>query len=449
MFNERAMVRRTLLGALVVLLLVTGAALAQDDLSWLENLLPDAESGRQIGKVLRQGENRIQVNDLVLDERFNALNAWETYTSRTGSLRITDGRYEIRFREPDLLLWGQNTEVHSDVAIEVETRMLSTEPDNAYGLMCRADPENTIDGYYFLISGEGRYTIYVFEDGQRRDLVEWTASDAIHTGRADNLLIAVCQGEYLAFYANDQLLAQTQDSTFSSGNAGMAASVFVPDEDVYVVFDNLKIWEVSGDARGETAAVRERLAAAETAVEVEGLLLAEPFDEPANWDGYDADGTLLSVEEGVLRTVTVPEEGQVYAAWYTVPYQDVVIQVDAEIDPGVTNGYGIVCQASSDDSNGYYFTLSGDQFYSLFIDEGDQFSQIVEWVELEDISPERNRMTAVCVDEYLAFYLGDDLLYEVEDDRLDGSQVGLMTISFDEGGEVRFDDLRIWEARLP
>jgi len=115
-------VRRTLLKAFVVLLLASGVVLAQDDLGWLENLLPD-ESTRQIGKVLRQGEAPVQVGDLLLNETFSALNAWETYTSRTGSLRITDGRYEIRFREQDLLLWGQNSDVHENVAIEVETEV--------------------------------------------------------------------------------------------------------------------------------------------------------------------------------------------------------------------------------------------------------------------------------------------------------------------------------------
>lgn len=442
--------RRTLIKTLMVILLVTGVGLAQDDLSWLENLLPDAQSSRQIDKVLRQGEAPAELEGLALDEPFDAINAWETYTSRTGSLRITDGRYEVRFREANLLLWGQNTAVHRDVAIEVQTRMLSREPDNGYGLMCRADPANTIDGYYFLISGEGRYTIFVFNEGERRDLVPWTQSDVINTGLADNTLIAVCQGDYLALYANDQLLAETRDSTFSEGNAGMAATVYVEGEDVYVAFDNLRIWELSGAPPADgTAALVARLETAETSVQVGNLLLADSFDDPTNWDEFDRDGTLLSVEGGVLRTVTVPEEGQVYTAWYDIPYQDVVMQVDAALDPGVTNGYGIVCQASSADSNGYYFTLSGDGYYALFIDEGDEFSQLVEWVQLADINPEGNRMTAVCVDEYLAFYLGDTLLYEVQDDQLDGSQVGLMTIAFGEGGEVRFDDLRIWEATLP
>lgn len=439
--------RRTLLKALVVVLLVSGVALAQDDLSWLENLLPD-ENTRQLSKVLREGQLSAEVGDLLLNETFSALNAWETYTSRTGSLRITDGRYEIRFREQDLLLWGQNSAVHSNVAIEVETRMLSSEVNNGYGIMCRADPANTIDGYYFLISGEGRYTIYLFEGGVRRDLIPWTASDAINQGFADNTLIAVCNGDYLAFYANDQLLGETRDNTFTSGNAGMAATIFVPDEDVYVVYDNLKIWQLSGAQSDEEVAVRSRLESAETSVALGPLAVVDNFDDGSNWDGYDRDGTLLRVEDGVLLTRTVPEDGQVYTAWYELPYDDVVIQVDAILPEPNTNGYGIVCQASSEDSNGYYLTLSGDQFYTFFIDQGSEFAQLVEWTQLDDISPERNQMTAVCIENYFAFYLGDQLLFEVEDDQLDGDQIGLMTISFDDGGDVLFDNLRVWEADL-
>ncbi|MCA9912488.1 MAG: hypothetical protein KC496_04050, partial [Anaerolineae bacterium] len=380
--------RRTLLKAFVVVLLASGVVLAQDDLSWLENLLPD-ESTRQLSKVLRQGELAPEVGDLLLNETFSALNAWETYTSRTGSLRITDGRYEIRFREQDLLLWGQNSAIHEDVAIEVETRMLSISNNNGYGIICLADPANTIDGYYFLISGEGRYTIYVFEGGTRRDLIPWTASDAINQGFADNHLIAVCNRDYLAFYANDQLLGETRDGTFAAGNAGMAATIFVPDEDVYVVFDNLKIWQLSGAQSDEELAVRARLENAQTAVALGPLAVVDDFSDGANWSTYDRNGTLLRVEDGVLLTRTVPEDGQVYTSWYDIPYDDVVIQVDAELPQPNTNGYGIVCQANSEDSNGYYFTLSGDQFYTFFIDQGAEFAQLVDWEQLDEISPER------------------------------------------------------------
>ncbi|MCA9914765.1 MAG: hypothetical protein KC496_15535, partial [Anaerolineae bacterium] len=92
--------------------------------------------------------------------------------------------------------------------------------------------------------------------------------------------------------------------------------------------------------------------------------------------------------------------------------------------------------------------LSGDQFYTFFIDQGAEFAQLVDWEQLDEISPERNQMTAVCVEDYFAFYLGDRLLFEVEDDQLNGEQIGLMTISFDNGGDVLFDNLRVWEADL-
>ena len=73
-------------------------------------------------------------------------------------------------------------------------------------------------------------------------LVDWTASDAIEVGPGRNHIRAICAGDYLAMYINDQFVGDATDDTYSSGQVGLAASA-ANVLGVRVEFDNLIVSE--------------------------------------------------------------------------------------------------------------------------------------------------------------------------------------------------------------
>ncbi len=101
---------------------------------------------------------------------------------------------------------------------------------------------NEGDGYLFLIQGTGAGGIFRARGRAIVPLVNWTVSDAIRLGPDTNQLRAVCIGDYLAFYINDQLLGETRDTTFASGQVGLVASA-ANRLGVRVEFDNLMIYQ--------------------------------------------------------------------------------------------------------------------------------------------------------------------------------------------------------------
>src|SRR5690606_25544583 len=138
--------------------------------------------------------------------------------------------------------WALNAQLHSDVVIEVYSAQASTYGNNAYGVVCRADPGGRGDGYYFYISGDGYWSIRRGQGRTMTSLVDFTRSDAIHQGQSLNLIRVLCVEDYLALYVNDQFVGDVRDRTFASGVAGFSAAV--PEEgDVDVSFDNLRIIE--------------------------------------------------------------------------------------------------------------------------------------------------------------------------------------------------------------
>lgn len=189
--------------------------------------------------------NTYVFGDVLLREDFSDPSAWEWYVNpdQHVDFRVTNDVYLARAWD-HALMWVLNETLHDNVVIEVETTQDSDFRDNAYGLMCRASPTDNGNGYYFLISGDGQYTIRRGAGDEIKPLIQWHASGAIHQDKAINRIRIVCIGDYLALYVNDVFVDETHDRRYLSGYAGLSAAV-VDNGDVEVEFDHLTIWSAT------------------------------------------------------------------------------------------------------------------------------------------------------------------------------------------------------------
>lgn len=188
------------------------------------------------------GEKYIIDGRLVTEEFYNA-DVWENYEDKEVKLAVEEGVYLIN-TGPGGYIWGLNKMEHQDVVIEVEVTQRSTGEANGFGVMCRANTSNNGEGYYFLINGDGTYAIAKGEGDDINNLVDWDTSSAINKGQATNTIRAACLGDKLYLHVNDRFVAETQDSSYSSGYAGFAAGLEDGETgEVTVAFDHLKISE--------------------------------------------------------------------------------------------------------------------------------------------------------------------------------------------------------------
>jgi hypothetical protein len=179
------------------------------------------------------------------EEAFDSLDAWENYHSASGvSLGVESGIYRA-YTPTSGYVWGINAHQHENVVVEVDVTPLTIFTDNGAGVMCRANPESNGDGYYFMISAEGYYSIRVGQGDGIRPLVDWEASDAIRTGIDSNTIRAVCIDNALAMYVNGQLVAYLQDMTYTSGTAGLAVAGGTYGVDM--AFDDVTIYNIASE----------------------------------------------------------------------------------------------------------------------------------------------------------------------------------------------------------
>jgi hypothetical protein len=188
---------------------------------------------------------RFVLGDVLMTRDFGRASDWQPYVhpEQRVNFQIEDGAYRARAWD-GALMWAIQPPVQTDTVIEVLATQLSEFRNNAYGVMCRAAPTDNGNGYYFLISGDGQYTIRRGAVDNIGALIPWTASGAIRQDKGINRIRAVCIGTYLALYVNGEFVAETRDDYYHRGYTGLTAAV-VEDGDVDIAYDDLTVWAVS------------------------------------------------------------------------------------------------------------------------------------------------------------------------------------------------------------
>ncbi len=190
-------------------------------------------------------ERPYRTGNRLLDVNFDHGYDWENYANaQTGVwMGIDNGAYRIALTKPGYT-FGFNTQMHDNVSIETQTSQLSGDNNNAYGVMCRAEPSGNGLGYFFFISGDGYWSIRKGTADGAKPLVEFTTTNAIHQGRSLNTIRVLCIQDYLALYVNDIFVGATYDSAYQRGFAGLVAAV--PNKGtVEVTYDYVKIVQAS------------------------------------------------------------------------------------------------------------------------------------------------------------------------------------------------------------
>lgn len=191
---------------------------------------------------------RYILGEKLLEVDFSQSFDWERYVNPNQNVefQVVDGAYQAHAWDGGFT-WTLHPTQTDDVVIEANVIQYSEYRDNAYGLMCRAKPEASGDGYFFMISADGMYTIRRGIQREVGALIPWTRSGAIQQDKGVNRIRVVCIGDYLALYVNGQFVAETRDDRYQRGSVGITAAVPEGGE-VDVRFDNLEAWAASFEA---------------------------------------------------------------------------------------------------------------------------------------------------------------------------------------------------------
>ena len=131
------------------------------------------------------------------------------------------------------------TDVPNNFSIQVAIKRISGPVGDGFGLGFRRISAGNL--YYFLIDGYGHWRVDKCVNNKCGPLADWSLSrGAIHTAiNSENTLEVDANGSHFDFFANGTKIGQINDSTFSSGNCGLAGG-----DSIEVVFSSLVINQI-------------------------------------------------------------------------------------------------------------------------------------------------------------------------------------------------------------
>ncbi len=168
---------------------------------------------------------------------------WSTYNRGGAEVVVADGTLRLTTSQPGQIWWTNPGRSFDDVVITSVVEHVNGPMDNAFGLICRYQSSENF--YVFLISSDGYYAIGKYQTGTNQVTYltgegQYTFSEAINQGQAQNVIRATCIGNELTLTVNGQLLDTVTDPTFVTGDIGVAASTFQPGS-LVVHFDDVRV----------------------------------------------------------------------------------------------------------------------------------------------------------------------------------------------------------------
>ncbi len=182
------------------------------------------------------------------------------------------------------------------------------------------------------------------------------------------------------------------------------------------------------------------------------LALDESFDAQGAWRGYQGAGFTLGVQAG--RFLIDIQDRQYVWTQNDLPLDDLVLEADLrQTSSHDHNAFGLACRLDSANSGrGYFFLISGDGYASIRWSNGRSLEAIAPAQPSAHINRgmARNRLRAVCIDDYLALWVNDQFVLEARDQRASSGSVGLAGVVNYQGKNLTLtiDDLKVWRAAL-
>ncbi len=367
----------------------------------------------------------------------------------------------------------------TDFFVAVDARVRNGPLSAEYGLSFR---QTDLGNYYmFSADDEGRYRLDVLINDKWTTLIDWTKSNAIKVAGTNRLAVRG-EGDEFTFYINNRQVTSFTDDKLAHGLVGITTSLWDSGAEAAFEFDN---FEIRAPADLAAATTPNRPAATPTPRSARGALTPTPtvsdswgwcdddFDiAPLDWystvcgsfsprdtnwpigpDNSSSTKLARTIVNGAYAwKIDTSQEGNVYSAWYGDSSSDTMSDVFVAVDARRTD------DNDADAAYGLHFRgADSDNFYDFKVDDRTSEFKIQvlidsHWFTLKDWTKSDvidtgtwNRLSAMAEGNQMTFWINDEQVAQLTDDRLSSGQVGLEASVYDAGkAAVEFTNFSIW-----
>ena len=151
---------------------------------------------------------------------------------------ITEGRYrwEATVSKANSIskVWLADYQVSDFHLIANSKHILGTRANSAWGVTFRL--QDNYNYYWFRMTDSRFFGVSLAEDGQWRDIVEWTRTEAIKPNGVNQVEV-IAREAHFVFLINGQIVSEADDDRFGQGLVGLAIEGYTQGEKI--IFDFL------------------------------------------------------------------------------------------------------------------------------------------------------------------------------------------------------------------
>lgn len=109
---------------------------------------------------------------------------------------------------------------YDDAVVQATGYFIDGSGKYEYGLVVRGNTDGTAY-YVFTVTNDGKYNVARYQNEKYTDLIPYTESSIVNTGREPNTFKAILFGKQMLFFLNDQLIGVVPDDVLGRGVIGL------------------------------------------------------------------------------------------------------------------------------------------------------------------------------------------------------------------------------------
>ena len=158
-------------------------------------------------------------NTLFKDNFSSVSTGWDQEHDANYILEYKNGSYHfvVNAKNGGQSVW--HGDGYTNVSVEVDATVNAGPQDGMVGVSCRYT--NNVGGYTFEYAKNGTYGIYMYDQGNPNVLDEATLDPNTISPSGSTHIQGICDGSTLTLALNGVALMQVDDSTYTSGGAGL------------------------------------------------------------------------------------------------------------------------------------------------------------------------------------------------------------------------------------
>jgi hypothetical protein len=176
---------------------------------------------------------------------------------------------------------------------------------------------------------------------------------------------------------------------------------------------------------------------------------AEPTSEATESADVTDEATDEPTEEATEAVTEEPTDEPTEEATEAVTEEPTAEATESSEEDAATEEPRSALSGEAANGDGYLFLIQGTGSFAIMRSRGRDITPLVNWTPSDKIHAgmERNQLRAVCLGDYLAFYINGEFVGDTTDSTFESGQVALLASAATRlGAVIEFDDLKVSEA---